>query len=121
MRRLQQTPTADASRSVASRGRARGRDARRLGLARFVRWTHGHRVTLSLLLALLAAAATARPASAGPAGLGTYKFPVDGKVRGVRAADVDGDGRKDLVVLVERRLDGVAQQEVWVLPTPATP
>ncbi len=33
---------------------------------------------------------------------GTYKFDVGGTIRGVRAADLDGDGLTDLVVLAER-------------------
>src|SRR5262245_35175548 len=81
----------------------------------------------SLVLAALVASTTvapdaSRPAWAGGTTFGLFKQPIDGKIRDVRAADMDGDGRKDLVVLVEtKRADGAPQQEVQVLRTPAAP
>ncbi len=68
---------------------------------------------LALLAALLAGA---RPADAKPTG--KYLVEAGGAVRGVRVIDADGDGRRDLVVLVETAAGG---DEVVVLRTPATP
>ncbi|MFO0931516.1 MAG: VCBS repeat-containing protein [Planctomycetota bacterium] len=65
----------------------------------------------------------ASPAAAAD-GLVTSRVPMPGAVRAVRAVDVDGDGRRDLVVLVAGKPateGGAPAQEVVVLRTPATP
>jgi hypothetical protein len=49
---------------------------------------------------------------------GKYRMDPGGKVRGVRLLDVDGDGRLDLVLLLESRQPPVTH-EVVVLRTPA--
>ena len=60
-----------------------------------------------------------RDASAGE--VGKFLLPLDGKVLGVRSGDFDGNGRKDLVLLVETTQDEVQQLALWIVPTPATP
>ncbi len=75
------------------------------------------RRALAVVILLLLAAS---PSAASDAGL--YRFDPRGRVKGVRAADLTGDGRLDLVVLVERTTaDGTAETDVVVLKAPATP
>jgi len=66
----------------------------------------------ALLLAVLAGTARAgEPAK--------YRFRPGGRVSAVRAADVNGDGRLDLVLLLSRERDGGGTaQELVLLPTP---
>jgi hypothetical protein len=51
--------------------------------------------------AFAAAALAGLGSRADAAEIGLYKVDPGGRVRAVRAADVDGDGRKDLLVLVQ--------------------
>ncbi len=75
------------------------------------------RRALAVVVLLLLAAS---PSFALDAGL--YRFDPKGRVKGVRAADLTGDGRLDLVLLVERTAaDGTYETDVVVLKTPATP
>ncbi|MDA1195549.1 MAG: VCBS repeat-containing protein, partial [Planctomycetota bacterium] len=71
---------------------------------------------LTLLACAFLAALASRPAEA--AEFGAYLVPAGGDVRSVRTADVDGDGRIDLVALVRTPDDGY---ELVVFRTPATP
>lgn len=67
-------------------------------------------------LLLLARAAEAKPS------FGLYRFDPQGKVRAVRAIDANGDGRLDLVAIVERPREGqTPATEILVLRTPAKP
>lgn len=72
---------------------------------------------LSALLLVLAAVSFVRPAFALETG--KYRFDPGGKVRAVRACDLDGDGRMDLVLLLEPREGRLSQ--LLLLTTPATP
>jgi hypothetical protein len=78
-------------------------------------------VSRGLAVAAAAALVAAAP-RADAAEVGLYVLPAGGRVRAVRAVDVDGDGRRDLVLLVARASgdDGV-RNEVVVLRTPAKP
>lgn len=69
------------------------------------------------LLLVLAAAAWARPADAFEAG--RYRFEPGGKIKAVRTADVDGDGRQDLVLLLEAKEGRTTT--LLVLPSPPQP
>jgi hypothetical protein len=69
------------------------------------------------LLLGLAAVAWAGPALALETG--RYRFDPGGKVKAVRAADVDADGRQDLVLLLEPKEGKVSQ--LLVLPSPKEP
>ncbi len=75
------------------------------------------RRSLLLLITLLLLAA-ADPDTATAAERGTYLFDPGGEIRGVRVIDADGDGRRDLVVLLAPK---TGPDEVLVLRTPATP
>jgi len=70
-------------------------------------------LTLSLLALALG---SGRDAWAG--GEATYRFDPGGRVRAVRVLDVDGDGRRDLLVLLKH--EGGAE-ELLVLRTPKKP
>ncbi|MHC5010642.1 MAG: ABC transporter permease, partial [Planctomycetota bacterium] len=71
-------------------------------------------IVLGLLLA------TAAPAAALETG--KFKYEPGGKVSEVRTADVNGDGRLDLVLLLTRTgEDGLAHRELLVLRTPSSP
>ena len=59
------------------------------------------------LLAGLLVLVGAGPRPAAAASMGTYRFDPGGTVRGVRIVDLDGDGRKDLVILLEDPETGV--------------
>ena len=74
------------------------------------------RRALATLLALLLAAHAAPRAEAAPTG--KYLVEAGGTVRGVRVIDADGDGRQDLVLLVE---NAKGEDEIVVLRTPETP
>ena len=74
------------------------------------------RVAPALAALLLLLAAAPRQADAAPTG--KYLVEAGGAVRAVRVIDADGDGRRDLVVLVETKAGG---DELLVLRTPATP
>lgn len=73
---------------------------------------------LGLLLPLVAAAP--RPAWAdGPE---AARFDVGGRIRAVRARDLDGDGRADLIVIVDRRDgEGPPAWDVLVILSPKEP
>jgi hypothetical protein len=61
-------------------------------------------------------------AVAEAADVGTHRYDPRGHVRAARAADVDRDGRQDLVLLVENpRGDGAASTDVVILRSPAEP
>ncbi|MCC7137969.1 MAG: VCBS repeat-containing protein [Planctomycetes bacterium] len=80
------------------------------------------RAGLAVALSLAPLALAARVAAADGVGFGLYRCPAEGKVRAVRAVDADGDGRRDVVALVERKdASGAARQEVVVWRTPAAP
>ena len=66
---------------------------------------------------LLLMAVCARGAEA--ASFSTYRFDPRGKVRAVRVLDMDGDGRPDLIVLLEDPNTGA--DEIVVARTPAKP
>ncbi|MFM8980874.1 MAG: hypothetical protein ACKOSS_10510 [Planctomycetia bacterium] len=73
---------------------------------------------LALPLALLLLVSRApRPAWAGE--IGRHRLGAGGVVKVVRAIDLDGDGRKDLVLLLEGQQG--RSSEVLLLRTPATP
>jgi len=60
--------------------------------------------------------------AAGATEVGQHRVPVGGQVRAIRVADLDRDGRKDLVVLVERATGGGATaEELLLLRTPPAP
>src|SRR4051812_3223554 len=68
----------------------------------------------------LLALAPARRAEA--ASFGLHRYDVGGEILAARAVDVDGDGRLDLVAIVERRPEGgAARHDVVVLKTPKEP
>lgn len=70
------------------------------------------------LAAALVAALLGRPAAAeGPA---VFQYEVGGRVQSVRAIDLHGDGRPDLVLLVETtNAEGHPAQQLVLLRTPA--
>jgi hypothetical protein len=63
--------------------------------------------------------ALAPPAAA--AETGAFELDPGGRVRAARAADVDGDGRKDLLLLVESRRGDATHTDLVVARTPKTP
>src|SRR5436190_10468345 len=68
----------------------------------------------------LLALSPARRAEA--ASFGLHRYDIGGKILAARAVDVDGDGRLDLVAIVERRPEGgTARHDVLVLKTPQEP
>jgi hypothetical protein len=76
--------------------------------------------------ALLAAAtacgwAVATPSPAAADGYGRFVVDPGGRVRSVRAVDVDGDRRADLVLVVQPAGETPKPDEVVVLRTPKTP
>ena len=74
---------------------------------------------LLVLVAALLGAVSASSAAEEPA---LFRFPVDGQVESVRVADLNGDGRPDLVLLVETtNEEGHPAQHLVLLRTPATP
>lgn len=76
--------------------------------------------TVLLLPALLLALAVARsPREAQAGDIGRHRLGAGGVVKVVRALDLDGDGRKDLVLLLEGQQG--RSSEVLLLRTPATP
>lgn len=77
------------------------------------------RLCSRLALGLLLGGALAAPAEAGPFEMGRQRFDPGGKVKAARAFDVDGDGRRDVVLLVEPK-EGKTMQVV-LLRTPAEP
>jgi|GEM_PF-2449901 len=77
------------------------------------------RVPASLALGLLLWGALVTTAEAGPFEMGRQRFDPGGKVKAARAFDVDGDGRRDLVLLVEPRESKTVQ--VVLLRTPPQP
>jgi hypothetical protein len=72
---------------------------------------------LRVLFVVFAAALCAPPAFALETG--KYRFDPGGKVRAVRACDLDGDGRMDLALLLEPREGRLSQ--LLLLTTPANP
>ena len=75
------------------------------------------RASLALLILLGLAGAAARADE--PA---KYRFEPGGRVQAVRTADVNTDGRLDLVLLLSHPLDGGGHaQELLLLETPAEP
>lgn len=70
-----------------------------------------------LLLLLLPLGVHTRAAEAGT--LGTYDFDPHGRVRAVRILDMNGDGRPDLVLLLENAQTGA--HEILIARTPAKP
>ncbi len=77
------------------------------------------RVRLPFLAALIAILSAGRGAEALDAGM--YKFEVGETIRGVRAADLDGDGLTDLVVLSERGESTQAEEALHFLFATKTP
>ncbi len=67
---------------------------------------------------VLLAGLTLTTAAAWAAERGTYLYDPGGQVRSVRVVDVDADGRRDLVVLLETPN---GEEQLLVLRTPATP
>ena len=74
-------------------------------------------VLAALLLTGLVSAAL--PGPAGATDLGTYRFDPQGRIRAVRVLDMDGDGRRDLVLLLEDKRTG--GEEIVIARTPAKP
>jgi len=75
------------------------------------------RVALALLLALVVPASMA--AAGEPA---KYRFQPGGRVQAVRTADVNADGRLDVVLLLAREVEGGGRvQELVLLETPESP
>lgn len=74
---------------------------------------------LAALLALFLLHATAQAAEIE---MQVFGLEAGGRVEDVRQADLDGNGRPDLVLLVTRaEEDGTLRQELQLLTTPATP
>jgi hypothetical protein len=72
---------------------------------------------LAITAALLAAASAAHALE-----VGLHKYAPRGRIRAARTADADGDGRKDLVLLVENPPgDGPATTDLVVLRAPKEP
>ena len=70
-----------------------------------------------LAACLLALAAGGAPAEAGAFEMGRHRFDPGGKVKAARAHDVDGDGRRDVVLVVESA--GGKSTHVLLLRAPA--
>ena len=72
------------------------------------------------LLALAVLGLCARAAAA--ADVTAARLDVGGRIKSVRASDLDGDGRADLVLLVERKeADQPARREIVLLRSPGEP
>lgn len=52
---------------------------------------------------------------------GKYRYVVDGRVRAIRAADLDADGRADLVLLTQPAEGAAGAEALHVLRAPSTP
>lgn len=80
-------------------------------------------VPVALALVLVAPLlAPGVPRAAAAEEVGRYLFEPGGKVQGIRTADVDRDGRTDLVLLLSRPAEGGARRpEIVVLRTPESP
>lgn len=63
------------------------------------------------------------PASANARGIGAYRLPLEDEVRSVHLADVDNDGREDVLVLARAtaKAGQPAHDVLWILSTPAQP
>src|SRR5688572_13886458 len=78
-----------------------------------------------LAVAVVAGVAALGPCAPSAAAEGAepslYRLALGGKVRAVRAIDVDGDRRRDLVVVLDAKVDEAIREEVVVLRTPKAP
>ncbi|MDJ0973976.1 MAG: VCBS repeat-containing protein [Planctomycetota bacterium] len=74
-----------------------------------------------LLIAVAALLVLAPPAPAEAFETGKYRYVLEGRIRAMRAADLDGDGRAELVVLTEPEAGETGPERLVILRSKATP